>query len=188
MSRERRVLALALVLAVGLGGLGASGGLARFTGIVALATLVLTLLASPLGRLTRGEWGLALRAARRPLGISSALVALAHASLALAAYLPSWSLAPIARLPWMRHGALALTLLAPLLVTSFPAAQRALRVRAWSALHRLAYAAAVLGCLHSVEVPYGNPTLGLALTLILGLSLLARPLLGLLRKRSPERE
>lgn len=193
MSPARRVLALGLALAVAVGllasfGTGAEHAALRFTGALALAALVLTLLATPIGHLVGGERGLALRGARRGLGIGSAVAALAHASLALAAYLPSWSFAPIARLPWMRHGALALALLLPLLVTSFPALQRALRVRAWSALHRLAYAAGLLGCLHSVEVPYGNPTLGLASAAILGLSLLARPLLLLRRRRSPDPE
>lgn len=185
------VLGLALAGAVGLvAAIGAptGHGLAQLTGAGALAALVLTLLATPVSRLLAGKRRLAIRSARRGMGIASALAALAHASLALAAYLPTWSFAPIARLPWMRHGALALALLLPLLATSFPALQRGLRVRAWSALHRLAYAAGVLGCLHSVEVPYGNPTLGGALAAIVGLSLLARLLLGLPRRRSPDPE
>ncbi|MFO0684585.1 MAG: ferric reductase-like transmembrane domain-containing protein [Sandaracinus sp.] len=193
MSPARRALALGLALAGALGllasiGAGADHAALRFTGVFALASLVLTLLATPIGLLVGGERGLALRAARRGLGIGSAVAALAHASLAVAAYLPSWSFAPLARLPWMRHGALAVALLLPLLVTSFPAVQRALRVRAWSALHRLAYAAGLLGCLHSVEVPYGNPTLGLVAAAIVALSLLARVLLPLRRRRSPDPE
>lgn len=54
----------------------------------------------------------------------------------------------IAKRPFILVGMSAFLLLLPLAATSFAAAQRWLGGRRWQALHRLVYAAALLGCLH----------------------------------------
>lgn len=54
----------------------------------------------------------------------------------------------IAKRPFILVGMLAWLLLLPLAATSFHAAMRWLGGRRWQALHRLVYAAALLGCLH----------------------------------------
>jgi sulfoxide reductase heme-binding subunit YedZ len=54
----------------------------------------------------------------------------------------------VAKRPFILVGMLGFALLLPLAATSFAAAQRWLGGRRWQALHRLVYAAALLGCLH----------------------------------------
>lgn len=188
MSNERRIVTLALALAalvaVVLGALALPGhGLTRATGAAAITLLLVALAASPIARLVPPVWAVPLRGARRRVGIASALVAAGHAVLALASYLSPLALGPLLALPWLRHGAIALAILVALLLTSFPVLQRALRVRAWSALHRLAYVAGVFGALHAAGVPFGSVYVGLTALSLLAILLLARPLALLLGRR-----
>jgi DMSO/TMAO reductase YedYZ heme-binding membrane subunit len=60
---------------------------------------------------------------------------------------------------------------------------RALRVRAWSALHRLAYFAAILASAHALAVPFGGTGVGLAACTMTLVVLVARPLTLLVRRR-----
>ncbi len=160
-------------------------GLARGTGTVAIVLLLLALASSPAAPWLAPARAVALRVGRRRVGIAAALVALGHACIALSSYVSPLVLSPIAAVPWLRHGALALGILAALLLTSFAAVQRALRVRAWSALHRLVYAAAILASLHALGVPFGSGLPGAAALLVTALSLLARPASRLARRRRP---
>jgi len=91
---------------------------------------------------------------RRWLGIAAASLAIVHAIAALVVYLPRGAWGAITSIVWLRSGAVALALLVPLLITSFPAATQRLRVRAWKPLHRLAYAAIVLVLHHLFLAPF----------------------------------
>jgi len=177
-------LALSGAVALGLAlTAGAGHAIARATGGAAITLLSISLAMSPIAQLVSAPSAVACRAARRTLGIASATVALAHALWALPTYLAPLTLSPIGALPWLRQGALALLLLLSLLVTSFPVLQRALAVRAWSALHRLAYLAAILASLHALGVPFGSSTVGIAACTATVVVLLARPLVLVLRRR-----
>ena len=191
-AREKRVFAVAVAVSIGVGlavGMrGASRALGLGTGGAALTLLIASLACSPLALLTTPAWSVALRAARRRLGITSALVALAHASLALSRYLAPLTLGPVGALAWLRHGALALAILLALLTTSFPRVTAALRVRAWSALHRLVYPAALLASLHALAVPFGSVRVGILALSAVATLLVVRICLAVarLRSRTPE--
>ena len=180
--RERRifggVVAASLVVALLL------GSVARGTGGAAITLLLGSLAMSPLSRVLPPAWALASRTVRRRLGIASAGVAVGHALFAFPTYLDPLVLGPITALPWLRHGFLALGILCALLVTSFPVLQRALRVKAWSSLHRLAYVAAALASLHALAVPFGSIRLGIVSLSVTALLLVARPLTWALRRRA----
>ncbi len=143
----------------------------RAIGWTALGALACALSASPVARIARfvrprHTFPLRLGPTRRALGISAAVLALAHATLALVGPLDgAWG----AVLSWayLRAGLVALTVLAALLATSFPRVVRALRVRLWKPLHRLAYVAAALVLVHLVLSPFAPRaiTLGLFATL-----------------------
>jgi DMSO/TMAO reductase YedYZ heme-binding membrane subunit len=189
MTRERRVVLAAFVIAIMAAtrwALVARPGhaLAVWTGGATLVLLLCSLAVSPLSRVVAPAWAIACRAARRTIGIACAIVALGHAALAWSSYLQPLALAPILALPWLRHGALALLILVTLLVTSFPMLQRALRVRAWSALHRLAYFAAIFASLHALGSPFGSTEVGLAACTTTLVLLIARPLTLLVRRRT----
>jgi sulfoxide reductase heme-binding subunit YedZ len=189
VTRERKLLLGAAIVAGAVAAAAtasASAGhaLARATGGTALALLLASLATSPIAPWATPPWAVALRSVRRTLGITAALVAVLHSCFALPAYLDPLVLGPVLALPWLRHGAIALGVLLPLAVTSFPALQRALRVRAWSALHRLVYLAAILASLHALAVPFGSTWLGLVACIVTGILLLARPL-ALFAKRRP---
>jgi sulfoxide reductase heme-binding subunit YedZ len=188
-TNERRIhaIVIAVVLGVELAlGLRASDAhaLGLATGGAALTLLLASLACSPIARVTTPEWSVALRSARRRLGIASAVVAAAHACLALPSYVTPLTLTPIATLPWLRHGAIALSILAALAITSFPRLTGVLRVRAWSALHRLAYVAAILGALHALAVPFGSVRIGLLALAIVAVLLAVRICLSFVRPRA----
>jgi sulfoxide reductase heme-binding subunit YedZ len=129
--------------------LGADPGEAvtQYLGEWGLRLLLLTLAISPLHR--RLHWRGAIRW-RRILGLFAFGYLLLHA-LAYAGLLAEFDLDlvidDLVRRPYITVGALALLLLTPLAVTSTRAWQRRLG-RDWRRLHRLVYAAAVLGLLH----------------------------------------
>lgn len=156
--------------------LRASGWLAA---LALLSALSCTPIARLVGRAGRGALALRVTRARRWLGIASAIAASGHAAVAIVSYLgvedgPTLSRAcsAIASTAWLRSGALALAVLAPLLVTSFPRAVRALRVRLWKPLHRLAYVAAALALHHLVLAPFAPRWWVIALTIaLIGLAL-----------------
>ncbi len=186
---SRRIFggAVALAIAVGLGGgleVSAEHSWISATGGAALTLLLSSLACSPLasavGRSVAGAAALAvaLRRTRRWLGLAAAGTALAHALIGCGGYLGGIDVAAIARVPWLRHGGLALLVLGALSLTSFPVVTRALRVKAWSALHRFVYAAAVLAALHAVGTPFGDVGAGVFALAVVALLLLARPLIA----------
>lgn len=146
----------------------------RASGWIAAIALLGAIAASPIARLvprTAGRIG----RVRRALGITAGSVAIGHALVALATYLePGDRWASIASIAWLRSGALALAVLVPLLLTSFPGPTRILRVRAWKPLHRLAYPAILLVLHHLVLGPFAPRSWLVAMTVLVGLALAAR--------------
>jgi len=145
------LIPLALLAARGVGGrLGANPieYLTHSTGWWTLAFLLITLLVTPLRRLTNLSWLLRLR---RMLG----LFAFCYACLHFTTYLWldqffDWKaiLKDIAKRPFITVGFGAFVLLTPLAATSTNAMVRRLGARRWQHLHRAVYAIAVLGVVH----------------------------------------
>lgn len=150
--------------------------LVRGTGWVALAALALALCATPVARLS--SWlGRAPRAAdvtrwRRALGVTSAAVAALHATITLGTYLDgSWEIVP--DWPYLRAGLAALLILLSLWITSYPRVVRALGLKLWKELHRLAYVAGLLVLQHVWLGPFGDRALALAVAaVVVGVGLL----------------
>jgi sulfoxide reductase heme-binding subunit YedZ len=149
----------------------------RGSGWLGLLLLLGTLSITPLRHLLlrlpqRRALGLALALfrARRPLGLLTFGVAALHGVVAGARYLGTPSLTELFRvlgdIAWLRHGALALTLLLVLALTSLRPIAR--RLRAWQGLHRLIYPAALLAGLHGLLGPHA----GMGAAVALGLTVL----------------
>lgn len=117
------------------------------TGLWALRLLLATLAITPLRRLT--GWHKAIRY-RRMLGLFAFFYATAHLAVYLFVDLGGyWAdiFVQIAKKPYITVGFAAWLLLIPLAVTSTQRMMRRLG-RRWQQLHRLVYAAALLGVLH----------------------------------------
>lgn len=119
---------------------------------------------------------------RRLAGLAGFGAALLHAALALWGLLrpltASDALAMLAELPYVRQGALALVLLLPLVLTSWPKLNARSGLRTWSTLHRAVYLALALVCLHVLAGPAADPRLALVLPALLLALLLGRLLPG----------
>jgi sulfoxide reductase heme-binding subunit YedZ len=128
----------------------------RSSGWAALGALLLALCATPTKRVLERWRGRSLekptKAFRRALGISAAALATLHGGVALSTYLRG-SLGPLVDYPWLRGGLLALAVLLALWLTSYPRVVRALRVKLWKPLHRLAFVAALLAFQHVMLSP-----------------------------------
>lgn len=127
----------------------------RASGWCALALLACALCATPIGRLAgrfRSNVEPLVSSFRRALGIGAASLATLHGALALSTYLAD-ALARVVELAWIRGGVLAWAVLAALWITSYPRLVRALRVRVWKPLHRLAYVAGLLALQHTLLAP-----------------------------------
>ena len=136
-------------------------------GELALQLLILTLAISPLRRLL----GLNLMKFRRAIGLLCFFYVLCHLLvwLVLDVQILSQILTDIAKRPYITIGMGAFFLMLPLALTSNNFSVRKLG-RAWSRLHRLTYAAAVLGAVHFVMVAKGfqiEPLIYLGLVLFL---------------------
>ncbi|MFO1068256.1 MAG: ferric reductase-like transmembrane domain-containing protein [Geminicoccaceae bacterium] len=119
------------------------------TGAWTLRLLVATLAITPLRRVLR--WGPLLRV-RQPLGVATAVYALAH--LACFAGDHGFDLGFVAaetvRRTYLLLGLVALLALMALAATSNDAAVRRLRAERWQRLHRLVWVAAGLAALHAL--------------------------------------
>jgi sulfoxide reductase heme-binding subunit YedZ len=161
--RSERLLARLLKPAVWIGGLlplalllaAAAGGtleaepvkdITHRTGKAALTLLLATLSITPLRRLS--GWN-GLIAARRPLGLFAYFYACLHFLIYLGdqAFAPGYIVADVLEHPYVTAGFSAFLLLTPLALTSTRNAIRRLG-RRWQRLHRLVYAAGVLGAVH----------------------------------------
>jgi sulfoxide reductase heme-binding subunit YedZ len=117
-------------------------------GLLALVFLVASLAATPLKTLTGWNWPIRIR---KTLG----LLAFFYASLHLVTYAGVDQLLDlraigqdIVKRPFILVGFVAFLILVPLAVTSTASMLKRLGFARWKALHRLAYAAGVLGVLH----------------------------------------
>ena len=96
-----------------------------------------------------------------------------HMSIALITYLDgAW--ARTFDISWLRAGALAWLILLALWLTSYPALVRALGLRLWKPLHRLAYVAGLLAFQHTLLSPFAPRDWVLAVFALTGLVAMLR--------------
>ena len=117
-------------------------------GLLALVFLLASLACTPLRRLFAWTWPARVR---RTLGLFAFSYALFHVTVwaVFDRLLDVRAIAEdLTERPFIIAGALAFSLLVPLAVTSTDRMVRRLGFQRWQALHRLAYGAAALGCLH----------------------------------------
>ncbi len=136
-------------------------------GELALQLMILTLAVSPLRRLI----GLNLMKFRRAIGLLCFFYVLCHLLvwLVLDVQILGQIIADIAKRPYITIGMAAFVLMLPLALSSNNLSVRALG-RTWTRLHRLTYAAALLGTLHFVMLSKGfqiEPLIYLGLTVLL---------------------
>ncbi len=150
-----------------------------FTGIGTLRLLVVSLAITPVRRLLpRLAW---LVRFRRMLG----LYAFFYGSLHLLTYLglyAGFNLAVItddlAQRPYIWAGVTSLGLMLPLALTSTSWSIRTLGGKRWQWLHRLVYLSAIAGVVHYWWIVKTGVRTPLTVTVVLGVLLAARPLLG----------
>lgn len=133
--------------------------LLQATGWTAVGSLLLSLSATPVRIALEVAFARrprrVLSALRRSLGMTAAWFAIGHAGIALSTYLwESWP--TVTARPFLRSGLVALVILVALLTTSFPRVVRALRIRLWKPLHRLAYLAALFAFQHLLLSPFAD--------------------------------
>jgi sulfoxide reductase heme-binding subunit YedZ len=161
-----------------------TAAIAFSTGLATLRLLVLTLAVTPLRRLSPHlSW---LIRFRRLLG----LFAFFYGSLHMLTYVALYAgfdvramAADIVRRRFITMGVTAYLLLLPLAVTSTNWSIRKLGGKRWNRLHKLVYVAAVCGVIHywwQVKPGVLTPA---AMTVILGVLLLARPVLAFAQRR-----
>jgi DMSO/TMAO reductase YedYZ heme-binding membrane subunit len=158
--------------------------LSRVSGWLSLGCLALTLCVSPWARaslrLWQGpRWAPHAASLRRTLGMTSAWLALLHAGFgAIQLHEPGkLGLAWLLETAHARAGLSALLILVLLLLTSFPSVVRALHLRAWKELHRLAYVGFACAAQHVLLSPFAPRVWVLGLigaTLLIGMLRLVR--------------
>ncbi len=150
-----------------------------FTGLGTLRILILSLAITPVRRLNPGlSW---LIRFRRMLG----LYAFFYGSLHLLTYVGlysgfSWAaiVDDLKKRPYIWAGFTSWTLLVPLALTSTTWSIRKLGGKRWQMLHRLAYVSAIAGVVHYWWIVKTGVRTPLTLTVVLGVLLAARPVLG----------
>lgn len=159
----------------------------RTTGLMSLIMLVLSLAVTPLVRFAGWGW---LVPTRRTLGLYAFAYGLAHFLLFFILD-REWSLAgtwsEIVLRPYLAIGGASLAIMLPLAVTSTNGMIRWLGGLQWKRLHRLAYAAAGLGCLHYLLLVKADIRLPVAFFVLLGGLLAARLIPGRPRTVAPRR-
>src|SRR5882757_234988 len=142
------------------------------TGLLALIFLLLTLLVTPLRKISGWNW---LIFSRRTLGLYAFFYALAHFLIFFSldrGFSVSSTLSEMVKRKYLIVGGTALLAMVPLAVTSTNAMIKRLGGKRWRALHRLAYVAAIAGVLHfymQVKADVRRPLLFAAvLTVLLG--------------------
>ena len=129
----------------------------RFLGIWSLRLLLLGLAIRPLATLTGLGWLVTLR---RRTGLWAFSYAAAHLAIYFIFELELslgelW--ADVIKRIYITLGMAALLLLIPLAITSTSGMIRRLGARRWRRLHRLVYAAVLLGCIHFLFMVKGTP-------------------------------
>ena len=148
----------------------------RTTGLVGLVLLVLSLIVTPLRRLT--GWN-ALIAVRRNLGVLGFAYLALHFAIFFAfdrgASIPS-TLAEIVERVYLWFGTAALVLMIPLAVTSTDGMVSRLGARRWKLLHRLAYPIVICGIVHYYLLVKSDIRQPLAFAVVIGALLTYRPI------------
>lgn len=118
------------------------------TGLMALIFLMLTLLVTPLRKISGWNW---IIFSRRTLGLYAFFYACAHFliffSMDRGFSIPS-TLSEMVKRKYLIVGSIGLLVMVPLAVTSTNAMIKRLGGKRWRALHRLAYVAAIAGVVH----------------------------------------
>jgi ferredoxin-NADP reductase/DMSO/TMAO reductase YedYZ heme-binding membrane subunit len=142
------------------------------TGIMALIFLVLTLLVTPLRKMTGWNW---LIFSRRTFGLYAFFYALAHFSIFFAldrSFSVSSTLNEMVKRKYLIIGSIGLLAMVPLAVTSTNGMIKRMGAKRWHVLHRLAYLAAICGVIHyymQVKADVRKPlAFGGALAVLLG--------------------
>jgi ferredoxin-NADP reductase/DMSO/TMAO reductase YedYZ heme-binding membrane subunit len=144
------------------------------TGLVGLVFLVLSLLVTPLRRLT--GWNL-LIAVRRNLGVLGAVYLALHFAVFFAfdrEASVSSTLHEIVERVYLWYGAAALVMLIPLAVTSTDRMVRRLGARRWKLLHRLSYPIAICGSIHYILLVKSDTRQPIAFAIAIGILLAYR--------------
>lgn len=118
------------------------------TGIMALIFLMLTMLVTPLRKITGWNW---LIFSRRTFGLYAFFYALAHFSIFFTldrSFSVSSTLTEMVKRKYLIIGSIGLLAMVPLAVTSTNAMIKRLGAKRWHTLHRLAYVAAICGVIH----------------------------------------
>lgn len=118
------------------------------TGMLTLIFLMLTMLVTPLRKITGWNW---LSFSRRTFGLYAFFYALAHFSIFFAldrSFSVSSTLTEMTKRKYLIIGSIGLLAMVPLAVTSTNAMIKRLGAKRWRALHRLAYVAAICGVIH----------------------------------------
>jgi ferredoxin-NADP reductase/DMSO/TMAO reductase YedYZ heme-binding membrane subunit len=118
------------------------------TGLMTLIFLMLTMLVTPLRKITGWNW---LIFSRRTFGLYAFFYALAHFSIFFTldrSFSVSSTLSEMVKRKYLIIGSIGLLAMVPLAVTSTNGMIKRLGSKRWHALHRLAYVAAICGVIH----------------------------------------
>jgi methionine sulfoxide reductase heme-binding subunit len=144
-------------------------------GLYAICFLLGSLACTPLQKLSGWTWPVRVR---KHLGLAAFFYALLHLSCYAfvdQGFAFSEILKDVLKRPFITLGMGAFLLLLPLALTSFKRAEKRLGFRRWKRLHRLAYLAGVLACIHfylRFKLPERLPiAFGILLLILLGFRL-----------------
>ena len=147
------------------------------TGMLALVFLMLTLLVTPLRKITGLNWIISFR---RTLGLFAFFYACAHFLIFFSldrSFSISGTLSEMLKRKYLIVGITGLLVMVPLAVTSTNAMIKRLGGKRWRALHRLAYVAAIAGVIHyymQVKADVRQPlAFAAVLAILLGYRLMA---------------
>jgi sulfoxide reductase heme-binding subunit YedZ len=118
------------------------------TGLTGLVFLLLTLLVTPLRKISGWNWIIGFR---RMLGLYAFFYILAHFLIFFCldrSFSVSSTLTEMVKRKYLIIGSIGLLIMVPLAVTSTNAMIKRLGGKRWRALHRLAYVAAIAGVIH----------------------------------------
>jgi sulfoxide reductase heme-binding subunit YedZ len=156
----------------------------RSTGVLTLVFLFLTLLVTPLRKLTKANW---LIKFRKMLG----LYAFFYGALHLLTYVwfdKFFSVSEIVKDTWQRRfilvGMASFLLMLPLAATSTNAAVKRLGGKRWARLHRLVYATAIGGVIHYWMIVKAITSTQIAFAAVLAILLGARVVFYLTRPQA----
>ena len=158
--------------------------LIRTTGMLALIFLMLTMLVTPLRKVSGWNW---IISSRRTLGLYAFLYASLHFLIFFSmdrGFNVSGTLSEMVKRKYLIVGSTGLLVMVPLAVTSTNAMIKKLGGKRWRALHRLAYVAAIAGALHYYMLVKADTRQPLAFAAVLAI-LLGWRLVENWRQRKP---